>query len=69
MSLPDALPAARPALRIVPEPALRVVDVALFYGERSGGIRTYLDSKAAWARAAGPGRAPRDRPRPRGAPP
>jgi len=25
--------------------ALRVADVALFYGERSGGIRTYLDAK------------------------
>jgi alpha-1,6-mannosyltransferase len=32
-------------------PPLRVVDVALFYGERSGGIRTYLDAKAQWARA------------------
>lgn len=29
---------------------LRVADVALFYGERSGGIRTYLDNKIAWAR-------------------
>src|SRR5918997_1111130 len=29
--------------------ALRVADVALVYGERSGGIRTYLDAKAAWA--------------------
>ena len=29
---------------------LRVADVALFYGERSGGIRTYLEAKAAWAR-------------------
>ncbi len=26
-------------------PPLRVADVALFYGERSGGIRTYLDAK------------------------
>ena len=32
---------------------LRVADVALFYGERSGGIRTYLDAKAAWAQAGG----------------
>lgn len=32
-------------LRLVRPPALRVVDVALFYGERSGGIRTYLDAK------------------------
>lgn len=31
-------------------PPLCVVDVALFYGERSGGIRTYVDAKAAWAR-------------------
>ena len=30
---------------------LRVVDVALWYGERSGGIRTYLDAKIAHARA------------------
>jgi hypothetical protein len=30
---------------------LRIVDVALFYGERSGGIRTYLDAKAAHAAA------------------
>src|SRR5262249_36957715 len=29
---------------------LRVADVALFYGERSGGIRTYLEAKAAFAR-------------------
>jgi alpha-1,6-mannosyltransferase len=28
---------------------LRVADVALFYGERSGGIRTYLREKAAFA--------------------
>ena len=32
---------------------LRVIDVALFYGERSGGIRTYLEAKAAWARHSG----------------
>jgi alpha-1,6-mannosyltransferase len=32
---------------------LRVVDVALWYGERSGGIRTYLDAKVAHARATG----------------
>ncbi|HEY3020977.1 MAG TPA: glycosyltransferase, partial [Solirubrobacteraceae bacterium] len=30
---------------------LSVVDVALFYGERSGGIRTYVDAKARFARA------------------
>lgn len=37
----------RPELRLVRTKALRVVDVALFYGERSGGIRTYLDAKRA----------------------
>jgi len=36
-------------LQLVKSPRLRVADVALFYGERSGGIRTYLDEKAAWA--------------------
>src|SRR5207244_2950604 len=34
---------------LAPEPPLRMVDAALWYGERSGGIRTYLDAKAAWA--------------------
>src|ERR1700678_4057137 len=29
-----------------PRPRLSVVDVAMFYGARSGGIRTYLDEKA-----------------------
>jgi alpha-1,6-mannosyltransferase len=35
----------------VTDPAgpLRVADVAIFYGERSGGIRTYLEAKAAFA--------------------
>lgn len=28
---------------------LRVIDVATFYGEKAGGIRTYLDAKQAWA--------------------
>jgi alpha-1,6-mannosyltransferase len=32
---------------------LRIVDVALFYGERSGGIRTYLDAKVRHARETG----------------
>jgi alpha-1,6-mannosyltransferase len=32
---------------------LRVADVAMFYGERSGGIRTYLDAKAAYAARTG----------------
>lgn len=31
---------------------LRVADVALFYGERSGGIRTYLEAKAVWAQSS-----------------
>ena len=55
---PDAGRAARPAgrrahLRLVSRPPLRVVDVALFYGTRSGGIRTYLDAKAAYAARTG----------------
>ncbi|MFT4036097.1 MAG: glycosyltransferase [Patulibacter sp.] len=29
---------------------LRVVDITGFYGEKAGGIRTYLDAKQAWAR-------------------
>jgi alpha-1,6-mannosyltransferase len=44
---------AQPRLVEVPQPRLRVVDVALFYGERSGGIRTYLDAKAAYAAESG----------------
>ena len=40
--------APRPHLRLVAPPRLRIVDVALFYGDRSGGIRTYLDNKRAW---------------------
>jgi alpha-1,6-mannosyltransferase len=39
--------------RVAGERPFRVADVALFYGERSGGIRTYLDAKAAHARATG----------------
>ncbi|HEV2769328.1 MAG TPA: glycosyltransferase, partial [Solirubrobacteraceae bacterium] len=37
-----------------PSRPLRVVDVAMFYGERSGGIRTYLDAKLRWS-AGDPG--------------
>ena len=33
--------------------ALRIVDVALFYGERSGGIRTYVEAKARFAARTG----------------
>jgi len=44
---------AGPRLQALVRPPLRVVDVALFYGERSGGIRTYIDAKAAWAQASG----------------
>ena len=39
------MPREAPHLHLVRPAALRVVDVALFYGERSGGIRTYLDAK------------------------
>jgi glycosyltransferase involved in cell wall biosynthesis len=44
---------AEAALRVVAAPRLRVADVALFYGERSGGIRTYLDAKVAFALSSG----------------
>ena len=46
---------ARPASRVRTAPArrLRVADVALFYGERSGGIRTYLEAKADYAARTG----------------
>ncbi len=36
-----------------PEPQLVVADVAVFFGERSGGIRTYLHEKERVARATG----------------
>jgi alpha-1,6-mannosyltransferase len=45
--------ARRGHLRVVPQRRLRVADVALFYGERSGGIRTYLDAKARHAALTG----------------
>ena len=63
----ELVAAQRPALRLVAEPPLRVADVAMFYGERSGGIRTYLRAKSAYAERSGalehhvivPGRAER----------
>jgi alpha-1,6-mannosyltransferase len=63
----EAIAAQRPALRLVADPPLRVADVAMFYGERSGGIRTYLREKSAYAARSGalehhvivPGRAER----------
>lgn len=39
----------RVAVAAAPRGPLRVADVAIFYGERSGGIRTYLEAKAAFA--------------------
>jgi alpha-1,6-mannosyltransferase len=56
---PEALAVPAPArvprsrLRLLSPPRPRIADVALFYGERSGGIRTYLDAKASYARATG----------------
>jgi alpha-1,6-mannosyltransferase len=41
------IPIASPT--VVPRSRLRIADVALFYGERSGGIRTYLEAKADYA--------------------
>ncbi|HUO73335.1 MAG TPA: glycosyltransferase [Solirubrobacteraceae bacterium] len=48
--LPEPAVALREPHRRAP---LRVADVALFYGERGGGIRTYLDAKAAFAARTG----------------
>jgi alpha-1,6-mannosyltransferase len=48
---PDASRCSPGAL--APDAPLRVADVTLFYGERSGGIRTYLEAKAEFARRTG----------------
>src|SRR5918997_2870198 len=40
-------------LRRVDSAAPRVADVAMFYGERSGGIRTYIREKANYAARTG----------------
>ncbi len=45
--------ARRPALRLVEDATPCVADVAMFYGERSGGIRTYLREKSAYAARSG----------------
>jgi alpha-1,6-mannosyltransferase len=45
-------PSARRRLRATVR-RLRIVDVTMFYGERSGGIRTYLEAKAAYAARTG----------------
>src|ERR1700744_4859817 len=45
-----------PSARQRPRPTrrpLRIADVTMFYGERSGGIRTYLEAKAAYAAHTG----------------
>jgi len=51
MAMASSLSAA-PAARSLAAP-LRVADVALWYGRRSGGIRTYLDAKARYAEQSG----------------
>ncbi len=48
-----AVAASAPLLSHGPDRGLCVADVTLFYGERSGGIRTYLEAKAAYARRTG----------------
>jgi alpha-1,6-mannosyltransferase len=48
-----AAPRAVRHLRVVAPRPLKIADVALFYGERSGGIRTYLDAKARYAALTG----------------
>jgi alpha-1,6-mannosyltransferase len=47
--------AQRRRLRLLPppDPVFRVADVAIFYGERGGGIHTYLEAKADYARRTG----------------
>lgn len=47
---PSSTPAPRRSRR---SGKLRVADVALFYGARTGGIRTYLDAKARYCAATG----------------
>ena len=52
--LPPPVPVgARAADGAGGRPRLRVADVAIFYGERRGGIRTYLEAKAEFARRTG----------------
>jgi alpha-1,6-mannosyltransferase len=54
--LPEAAALAarsRSRSRSRPRPRLRIADVTLFYGQRSGGIRTYLEAKAAFASRTG----------------
>jgi Mannosylglycerate hydrolase MGH1-like glycoside hydrolase domain len=48
-----ALYDAPPAGRTSSASRLRIADVTMFYGERSGGIRTYLKAKAAFAARSG----------------
>ncbi|HYZ79912.1 MAG TPA: glycosyltransferase [Solirubrobacteraceae bacterium] len=45
-------PASGPRTRATVRP-LRIADVTMFYGERSGGIRTYLEAKASYAARTG----------------
>ena len=51
MAMASSLSAA-PAPRSLAAP-LRIADVALWYGRRSGGIRTYLDAKERYAATSG----------------
>lgn len=48
-----ALPTRALARRAAHNRPLRIADVAIFYGERGGGIRTYLEAKAEYARRTG----------------
>lgn len=47
--LPQATAGSRPSRAGRSCRPLRIADVAMFYGERSGGIRTYLEAKARFA--------------------
>ena len=53
LALTADAPELTPRTPATPTGPLRVADVTLFYGERSGGIRTYLEAKAEFARRTG----------------
>jgi alpha-1,6-mannosyltransferase len=46
-------PSAATAVAPAAQPVLRVADVAIWYGQRGGGITTYLDAKVAYASRTG----------------
>ena len=53
LSAATIAPATPAAVAGAASEIVRIADVTLFYGERSGGIRTYLEAKAAFAARTG----------------